>query len=123
MDGLKNGMESNMDGLKNGMEAKMDGVEANMDDMEANIDGIEGNMEDLKKDMEGLKEGLAKLLQEKLPNGEKVVEETHDENQINVGLKTYHITNINMRNFDGKDLITWILQMEQYCENHNTQNT
>ena len=28
--------------------------------------------------MEGLKEGLANLLQEKLPNGEKVVEGTHD---------------------------------------------
>ena len=28
-----------------------------------------------------------------------------------------------MRNFDGKDLISWILQMEQYFELHNTQNT
>ena len=36
-------------------------------------------MEDLKKDMEG----LTKLLQEIIPNGEKVVEETHDENKIN----------------------------------------
>ena len=63
----KNEMEGKMDGLKN----DMDGVEAKMDGMEAKIDGIEGKIEDLKKDMEGLKEGLEKLLQEKLPNGEK----------------------------------------------------
>ena len=45
-------------------------------------------------------EGLTKLIQERFPNGEKVVEETHDENKINVnhdfidsnvGLKTHHI--------------------------------
>ena len=51
-------------------------------------------MEDLKKDMEGLKEGLAKLLQEKLPNGEKVVEETHDEEKINVN---HDFINFNVR--------------------------
>ena len=111
MDGLKKGVEAKMDGFKNGMEAKMDCVEAKMD-------GIEGNMEYLKKYMEGLKEVLAKLLQEKLPNGEKVVEETHDENKrnvnhdfidSNVGFKTHNIPNIDMSNFDGKDPITWIL--------------
>ena len=62
------------------------------------------------------------------PNGEKVVEETHDEKKINVnhdfiksnvGLKTHHILKINMRNFDGKDPITWILQMEQYFDLHD----
>ena len=36
-------------------------------------------MEDLKKYMEGLKEGGRKLLQERPPKDEKVVEETHDE--------------------------------------------
>ena len=72
--------------------------------MEAKIDGIEekfkGNMEDLKKYREGLFEGWTKLLQERLPNDEKLVEETHDENkrnvnhdfiEYNVGLKTHHI--------------------------------
>ena len=53
-----------------------------------------------------------------LPNGEKVLDETHDENKRNfnhdfidssVGFTTLHIPNINMRNFDGKDLTTWIL--------------
>ena len=80
-------------------------------------------MEYLKKDMEGLKEGFEKLLQENLPNGEKVVEETNDEKKINVnddfidsnvGFKTHCISNIDMRKFDDKDPITWILQMEQY---------
>ena len=57
-----------------------------------------------------------------IPNGEKVPEETHDENKIdvyrafiksNVGLKTHHIPKIDMRKFDGKDLVTWILHMEK----------
>ena len=72
----------------------------------------------LKEDMEGLKEGLTKLIQEMIHNGENVVEETHDEKKINVnhdfidsnfGLKTHHIPNINMRKFNGKDPITWLL--------------
>jgi len=37
----------------------------------------------LKADMEGLKEGFEKLLQERLPNDEKIVPETHDENKRN----------------------------------------
>ena len=86
----------------------------------------------LKVDIEGLKEGLTNLLQEKLPNGEKVVEETHDEKKINVnhdfidsniGLKTHHIPSIDMRKFDGKDPVTWILKMEQYFDLHNLKNT
>ena len=82
--------------------------------------------------MEGLKEGLTKLIQEIIPNGEKVVDETHDENKINVnrdfinsnvGLKTHHIPKINTRKFDGKDPVTWTLRMEQYFDLHNGQNT
>ena len=66
---------------------------------------------DLKENMEGLK----KLIQEMIPNGGNIVEETHDENKINVnrnfnnsnvGLKTHHIPNIDMRKFDGKDPVT-----------------
>ena len=117
-----------MEVLKKGMEANMDGVQDKMDGVEAKMDGIEGNMEYLKKDMEGLET----LLQEKIPNCEKVVEETHDENKINVNhdfiesnvrFKTHNIPNIDMRMFDGKDPVTWILQMEQYFELHNTQST
>ena len=66
------------------------------------------------------------------PNGEKIVEEPHDENKINVnrdfinsnvGGKNYHIPKMDMRKFHGKDHVTWILQMEQYFELHNVQNT
>jgi len=124
--------KANMDGLKKVMEAKMNGVEANINDMESKMDGLKVNIKDLKKDMEGLKGGLAKLLQVMIPNGEKVVEETHNENkknanhdsiQYNVGLKTHHVLKINMRKFDGKDPATCILQMEQYFDLHNVQNT
>ena len=119
MDGLKKGMESKMDGLKNGREAKMDGMEAGMeskmDDMEAKLDEkMEKMKNDLKVDMEGLK----KLIQEMFPDGENIVEETHDENKINVnrdfinsnvGGKNHHIPKMDMRKFDGKDPVTWIL--------------
>ena len=47
----------------------------------------------------------------------------HDFIDSNVGFKTQHIPKIDMRKFDGKDPITWMLQMEQYFELHNTQNT
>ena len=85
-------------------------------------------MEGLKEDMDGLKEGLSKLIQEMIPNGEKIVEETHDENKIhvncdfinsNVGWKNHHIPKMDMRKFDGKDPVTWILQMEQYFDLNN----
>ena len=48
-----------------------------------------------------------------------MVEETHDENNLNVnhdfinynvGWKNHHIPKMDMRKFDGKDPVTWILQ-------------
>ena len=80
--------------------------------------------------MEGLKEGLSKLIQEIFLDGEKIVEETHDENKINFnrdsinsnfGWKNHHIPKMDMRKFDGKDPVTWILQMEQYFDLNNVQ--
>ena len=77
-------------------------------------------------------EGLTNLIQEIIPNGKNIVEETHDGKKINVnhdfinsnvGLKACHIPKINMRTFDGKDLVTWILQMEQYFDLNNVKNT
>ena len=47
----------------------------------------------------------------------------HDFIASNFGLKTHHITNIDTRKFDGKDPVTWILQMEQYYDSHNVKNT
>ena len=82
----------------------------------------------LKADMEGLKI----LIKEMFPNSEKIVEEHHDENKINVnhdfiksivGLKIHHIQKMNMRKFDGKDPVAWILHMEQYFDLNNVQNT
>ena len=67
-----------------------------------------------------------------IPNGEKVVEETDDENKINVNrdfinsnviLKNHHIPNMDMRKFDGKDPVTWILHMEKYFDLNNVQKT
>ena len=88
-------------------------------------------MEDMKNELKAYMEDLTKLIQGMIPNGEKIVEETHDENKINVnhdfinynfGLKTHHIPKIDMRKFDGKDPVTWILQMEQYFDLHNVKN-
>ena len=75
---------------------------------------------------------MNKLLQERVNKGERVVKETHDENKINVnhdsidsnvGSKTHHIPKIDMRKFDGKDPATWTLQMEQFFDLNNVQNT
>ena len=98
MEVLKKGVETKMDGLKKGVEANMNGLEAKMDGMEAKID--EKRKDDMKNDLKDDMEGLTKLIQEMIPNGEKVVEKTHDENKIsvnrdfinsNVVLKTHHI--------------------------------
>ena len=108
-----------MDGLKKGVEAKMDVMEAGM---EAKIDDMKDNMENMKNDIKADIKGLTKLIQEMFPNGEKIVEEPHDENKINVncafinsnvGGKNHHIPKMDMRKFDGKDLVTWILQMSR----------
>ena len=93
---------------------------------------MKGNMENMKNDLKVDIESQTKLIQEMIPNGEKIVEETHDEKKINfnrdfinsnVGLKTHHILKIDMRKFYGKDPVTWILQMEQYFDLNNMQNT
>ena len=82
--------------------------------------------------MADLKTDLTNFLQEILTNGERVVKETHDVNKrnvnhdfidSNVGLNTHHILKIDMTKFDGKDPTTWILQMEQFFDLHNVQNT
>ena len=66
--------KNEMEVLKKGMEAKMDRLKKVMED---NMDSMESNMEDITNDinvdMEGLKEGLTKLIQQMIPNGEKIV--------------------------------------------------
>ena len=89
-------------------------------------------MENMKNDLKAYIKGFKNLIQEMIPNDEKIVEETHDEKKINVnrefinsnvGWKNHHIPKMDMRKFYGKDPITWILQMEQYVDLNNVKNT
>jgi hypothetical protein len=86
--------------------------------------------------MDGLKgeimEGLKNFLIERTPKTENVSHQIHDEDtrkmnqewrNPNFGLKTKHFPKIDMRKFDGKDPITWILQMEQFFDLHNVPHT
>jgi hypothetical protein len=90
----------------------------------------------LEAKMDGLKEEILEVLKniviERTPESENVSHETHDEDtrkvnqewrNSNFGLKTNHVPKIDMRKFDGKDPITWILQMEQFFDLHNVPHT
>jgi gas vesicle protein len=92
--------------------------------------------DELQEMMEGLKgeimEVLKNFVTEKTPESENASHEIHDEDtrkvnqewrNSNFGLKTNHVPNIDMRKFDGKDPITWILQMEQFFDLHNVPHT
>jgi gas vesicle protein len=92
--------------------------------------------DELQEMMEGLKgeimEVLKNFVTEKTPESENASHEIHDEDtrkvnqewrNSNFGLKTNHIPKIDMRKFDGKDPITWILQMEQFFDLHNVPHT
>jgi hypothetical protein len=76
----------------------------------------------LEAKMDGLKEEIMEVLKnfitEKTPESENASHEIHDEDtrkvnqewrNSNFGLKTNHVPKIDMRKFDGKDPITWIL--------------
>jgi hypothetical protein len=86
----------------------------------------------LEAKMDGLKEEIMEVLKnfktEKTPKTENASHEIHDGytrkvNQewrnSNFALNTNHVPKIDMRKFDGKDPITWILQMEQFFDLHN----
>jgi hypothetical protein len=90
----------------------------------------------LEAKMDGLKEKIMEVLKnfitEKTPESENASHEIHDEDtrkvnqewrNSNFGLKTNHVPKIDMRKFDGKDPITWILQMEQFFDLHNVPHT
>jgi hypothetical protein len=101
-----------------------------MDSTEAKLEAImDTKMDGLKRD---IMEGLKNLLIERPPESENVSHEIHDEdttkmNQYwrnsNFGLKTNHFPKIDMRKFDGKDPITWILQMDQLFDLHDVPHT
>jgi gas vesicle protein len=92
--------------------------------------------DELQEMMEGLKgeimEVLKNFITEKTPESENASHEIHDVDtrkvnqewrNSNFGLKTNHVPKIDMRKFDGKDPITWILQMEQFFDLHNVPHT
>jgi hypothetical protein len=90
--------------------------------MDTKMDGLKGEiMEELKK-----------LLIDRPPISDNLSHEIHDEDTRKMnqdwrnsrfGLKTNHFPKFDMRKFDGKDAITWILQMEQFFDLHDVPNT
>jgi hypothetical protein len=111
---------------KDELQEMRDSMEAKMDSMEAKLDTKMDSME--AKIMEVMKN----FITEKTPKSENSSHEIHDEDtrkvnqewrNSNFGLKTNHVPKIDMRKFDGKDPITWILQMEQFFDLHNVPHT
>jgi hypothetical protein len=103
----------------NELQKKMDSMEAMLD---TKMDGLKGEIMDV----------LKHFVIVKTPESENASHEIHDEDtrkvnhewrNSNFGLKTNHIPKIDMRKFDGKDPITWILQMEQFFDLHNVPHT
>jgi hypothetical protein len=103
-----------------------DELQEMMDSMEAKLDT---KMDTLKWE---IMEGLKNFLIERTPESENVSHEIHDEDtrkvnqewrNSNFGLKINHVPKIDMRKFDGKDPITWILHMEQLFDLHNVPHT
>jgi hypothetical protein len=90
---------------------------------------LQGMMDGLKREiMEGLKNFLIK----KTLESENVSHEIHDQDtrkmnqewkNSNFGLKTNHVPKIDMRKFDAKDPITWILQIEKLFDLHDVPHT
>ena len=92
------------------MNVKIDGIKREVGFLN---DGLKVDMEAIMNvKIEGLKEGFAKLVEERIPSGDKVIHENHDEDKrnmnydfrySNLGFKNHHIPNIDMRKFYGKD--------------------
>jgi hypothetical protein len=96
-----------------------DSIEAKLD---TKIDGLKGE----------IMEVLKNFVTEKTLESENASNEIHDVDtrkvnqewrNSNFGLKTNHVPKIDMRKFDGKDPVTWILQMEQFFDLHNVPHT
>jgi hypothetical protein len=130
MDSMESKLDTKMDSMEAKLDTKMDSMESKldtkMDSMEAKLDIKMDSME--AKIMEVLKNFVTK----KTPESENESHEIHDVDtrkvnqewrNSNFGLKTNHVPKIDMRKFDGKDPITWILQMEQFFDLHNVPHT
>jgi hypothetical protein len=92
------------------------------DELQEMMDSTEAKFEAINTKMDGLKgeimEGLKNFLIERTLESENLSHESHDEDtrkvnpewrNSNFGLKSNHVLKIDMRKFDGKDPITWIL--------------
>jgi hypothetical protein len=122
-----NELQKKMDSMEAKLDTKMDSMEAKlMDSIEAKLDT---KMDSLKGE---IMEVLKNFVTEKTLESENASHEIHDEDtrkvnqewrNSNFGLKTNHVPKIDMRKFDGKDPITWILQMEQFFDLHNVPHT
>jgi uncharacterized protein YlaN (UPF0358 family) len=107
-----------------------DELQGMMDSTKAKLEAIlDTKMDGLKRE---IMEGMKIFLIERTPETENVSHEIHDEDtrkmnqewrKSNFGLKTNHVPKIDMKKFDGKDPITWILQMEQLFDLHNVTHT
>jgi hypothetical protein len=103
-----NELQKKMDSMEAKLDTKMDSMEAKLD---TKMDGLKGE----------IMEVLKIFVTENTPESENASHENHDEDtrkvnqewrNSNFGLNTNHVPKIDMRKFDGKDPITWILQME-----------
>jgi hypothetical protein len=122
-------MHRDINGLQNKTITKYE-LQGMMDSTEAKFEEImDTKMDALKRE---IMEGLKKLLIERPPESENVSHEIHDEDirkmnkhwrNSNFGLKTNPFAKIDMRKFDGKDQITWILSMEQFFDIHDVPQT
>jgi hypothetical protein len=100
----------------NELQKKMDSMEAKLD---TKMDSMEAKLDTKMDSMEAkIMEVLKNFVTEKTPESENASHEIHDEDtrkvnqewrNSNFGLKTNHVPKIDMRKFDGKDPITWIL--------------
>ena len=116
-----NELQKNMDSMEAKLDTKMDSMEAKLytkmdsmeDKLDTKIDGLKGE----------IMEVLENFITEKTSESENASLEIHDVDtrkvnqewrNSNFGLKTNYVPKIDMRKFDGKDPITWILQMEQF---------
>jgi SMC interacting uncharacterized protein involved in chromosome segregation len=100
-----NELQNKMDSMETKLDTKMDSMEAKLD---TNIDGLKGE----------IMEVLKNFVSEKTLESENSSHEIHDEDtrkvnqerrNSNFGLNNNHVPKIDMRKFDVKDPITWIL--------------
>jgi hypothetical protein len=105
------------------LQRMMDSTKAKLEAMmDTKIDGFKGE----------IMEGLKKILIERPHESDNVSHEIQDEDTLKMnqdwrnssfGLKTKKFSKIDMRNFDGKDPIIWILHMEKLFDLHDVPHT